>query len=156
MKKYLLTVLLLATTTPATAATTAQYFGMQGMINIAPPRFGEPDTDSKSLMDAMNVPVQGSMMGPGKSIVAEGQVLNFICGERGGGQVQCSIFIQKNSPHSTLSPNLMKYEVFGDEAAAIHPLFFPNQNDGSYQFRSVDGLFQVQATPNHFVIQFQQ
>ncbi len=147
--------MLLITSTQVLAATRAQFFGMQGMINIASPSLGEPDSDAKTMMNDMNVPVQGGLTGPGKSIVAEAQTLSYICGERGPGQVQCSIFIQR-SEHSKLSPSLMKYEVFGETAATLHSQFNPNTEDGNYKFVSVDGLFQVEATPEHFLVQYQQ
>jgi hypothetical protein len=134
--------------------TTAQYFGMQGMINIAN-HTGQTDADARTLMADMNVPIQGSVMGPGKAITNEGKILNYICADRGSGNFSCTVIIQK-SPHSKLSPQRIAYEVFGEQAQGLHEKFHPNQGDGSYQFTSIDGLFQVISTNDHFLVEYQQ
>jgi len=139
----------------AMAVTTAQYFGMQGMINISNNHLGQTDSDAETLLADMNVPVQDSVMGPGKAITSEGQILNFICANRGSRNFTCTVIIQ-SSPHSKLSPNKMAYELSGEEAKIIHEKFHPNQEDGSYRFISTDGLFQVQSTPEHFLVIYQK
>ncbi len=152
---FLSCALLMGFATTAGAATSSQYFGMQGMINIASPLMGTPDSDAKTMMAGMNVPAQTSPMGPGKSILAEGNILNYICGERGQGQVQCSIIIQK-SAHAKLSASEMIYEITGEEAAVVHSKFHPNQDDGSYQFTTEDGALAVTATPDLFRIYYRK
>ncbi len=136
------------------ALTTAQYFGMQGMINIAN-HTGESDSDARTMMADMNVPVQSSVMGPGKAITNEGKILNYICADRGADNFTCTVIIQK-SPHSKLSPQRIAYEVFGPEALGLNEKFHPNQADGSYQFTSIDGLFHVISTADHFLVEYQQ
>jgi hypothetical protein len=159
MKTYLKitsSVLLCLASVPALSATTAQFFGMQGMINVAAPSLGPKDSDAQNMMGAMNVPVQQSMLGPGKAITAEGQILNYICANRGSnGDYTCSIIIQ-NSPHSKLSPTFMSYQVQGELASALHEKFYPNQADGSYQFTSVDGTLQVRSTNDEFEVTYQK
>jgi len=153
--KFTSCVLLCLTSMSAMAATTAQYFGAQGMINIATPSVGPKDADAQTMMNDMNVPVQSSVMGPGKAIAAEGQILNYICANRGGSGYTCTIIIQ-NSPHSKLSQNLMSYQIRGEEAAALHEKFHANQEDGSYLFTSVDGLLQVRSTVDEFQVVYQK
>jgi hypothetical protein len=158
MKVYLnfATIALLCLTSISTmAATTAQYFGAQGMINIATPSVGPKDSDAQTMMSDMNVPVQGSVMGPGKAIAAEGQILNYICANRGGSNYGCTIIIQ-NSAHSKLSANSMSYQVRGEEAFGLHEKFHPNQADGSYLFTSADGAFQVRSTVEEFEVLYQK
>jgi hypothetical protein len=142
----------------ATADTLARSFPLsnQVMITVYKPRFGS-DTDGKTLFDAMNVPVQGSVLGPGKSIENSTRSFSWVCGDRGADGFQCTIMIQKGAGTEIHSnPIAAKYEVFGSDAAALFQLIHPNTLASDFAFKNAEGTLMLEAKPNHFLMTFEE
>ena len=80
------------------SAVKAQFFGVQTMLNI----ISAGDSDPLDLFNLMNVPIQNSIMGPGKAIVSLDKIFNFVCAVQGN-ENKCSIII-KASPKAHADP----------------------------------------------------
>lgn len=123
------------------------------MVQILPrDSFGNFDNDSVDIYQALNLPVQDSLLGPGKSFKTENQDLNFSCAIRQG-NYECSIVFVK-SPNVVFDRRnqLVKYEVRGPAAEELKKVFF--LKDREYHFRSSDNLFSIYATDSKFMILF--
>lgn len=128
------------------AATSSKFFGMQGMINISSKDARGPlDDDAQTLFAEMNVPVQDSFMGPGKSIVADNKALNFVCSNSNTRGYMCTIMLSRSS-HTQLSSSKMVYSVDGVLAQEISAKF----HKVNYKFISTDGIFSIHSTPEKF------
>src|SRR5688572_21389328 len=91
-------------TLSAAAATRATFFGIGAMVQVLPQHpGGSADNDSFDLYKAMNVPVQDSMIGPGKAIQTPDQGLSFTCAIRNNTSYECSIIFNR-SPNLKLDP----------------------------------------------------
>ena len=99
----LISCLLSALSSSAQAFTRATFYGLHGMIQLMPTDSGGgTDPDSHLLFEAMDVPTQGSLLGPGKSIVSSKRVFNLACGRTQKGD-QCSLLLQ-NSAEVAMNP----------------------------------------------------
>ena len=155
MIKILLSLLVVLSVCNAKALVKIQFFGMQTMLNvIGQDRFGHHDSDPIDLFNMMNVPIQHSFLGPGKSIVTPDKKFNFVCGVQGN-ENKCSAIIQASSA-TFANPfnNSLTYEVHGTEASALAAKFFLNQNEPLH-FVSSDQQLEVDVSPEHFRLHFQ-
>lgn len=141
--------------TSALAAVRGHFFGITGMIQVLPHNIeGITDNDSVLLYQAMNVPEQQSMLGPGKAFYSPDRALDFVCGIRNSSIYECTLML-KNSPFVRLDPlhRLMSFHVEGAEADQLRQNFFLTAE--RFDFRSADGKLQIVAFPGSFRLTFQ-
>jgi hypothetical protein len=140
----------------AQAYTRAEFAGFYGIIRVlTKDPSGATNPDARTLFEAMDVPVQDSMMGPGKVIQSTGQGLQFICADRGGDAgVECSIFIQP-STLSKINPlsGVMEYKVSGAAADSFTKLF-KLDGKGEFNFASSEGSLRVGVKAQSFEVSF--
>lgn len=139
------------------AISKAHFLGMQGMISITHANLGgnDGDTDAQNLFNLMNVPIQGSVLGPGKAIIAGDKIMNLSCVNRGNAGFECSIVLQR-SPQSLIDSQrrIISFKATGAEANTLLEKF--NLENGRIQFHTTDGLFQVFGEPNLFLLQYKE
>jgi hypothetical protein len=138
----------------AQTLTRAHFLGLQAMIQLIPSdASGANDLDSVNVYRAMNVPIQDSVLGPGKAIVTNDRILNFICAVRNNSGYECTIFLQRGSMVE-MDPlkKIIKYQVSGALADELRLKFFLNQQQ--YKFTSTDGLFRIEAVPGSFTVYY--
>ncbi|CAN5700997.1 hypothetical protein BH10BDE1_BH10BDE1_02240 [soil metagenome] len=143
----------------AAADTLARSFPLsnQVMITVYKPRFGGSDSDGQALYDAMNVPVQGSVMGPGKSIENATKSFSWVCGDRGADGHQCTIMIQKGAGTDIQSsPIGAKFEVTGAQADQLAQLVFPNTLERTFVFQNSENTLHFDVTPGHFKFAYEE
>lgn len=153
--KSLLPLLAVLFVSQAQAIVKIQFFGMQTMINvIGHDRFGGSDSDPVDLFNMMNVPIQHSFIGPGKSIVTADRKFNLVCAVQGG-ENKCSLIIQL-SPETKADPfnKVLTYEVGGDGARNLAKQFFLNKAQAIH-FVSADKQLSLDVTEDHFRLHFQ-
>ncbi len=130
-------------------------FANQAMITVYKSRLGGSDSDARVLFDSMNVPIQDGMMGPGKAIKDAGQILSWVCGDKGKDGYQCTFMIQKNARTKISSnPVRVRYEVSSTEAADLGLLVVPNQTDGTFKFTNEEGTLAIESSIDRFVITY--
>ncbi|MBS1971991.1 MAG: DUF2183 domain-containing protein [Bdellovibrionales bacterium] len=155
--KFLVSFLVFVLSFTAQAVTSGQFAGPYGIIRIIAKDFaGNADTDGQVLYEAMDVPVQDSIIGPGKAINSADRGLQFICANRAQAGYECSIFIHPEG-YGNVNPiaKSMLYKVTGTQADVYAKVFKTDAN-GEFHFVSVDGLFQVNLSPGSFEVSFQQ
>jgi hypothetical protein len=153
MKNYALILLVILSflDISAAAATKAHFFGIQAMVQIVSAEAsGNADQDGVEVYRSMNVPIQDTVIGPGKAIITPDKVLRFTCGIRNSSIYECSILIQRSAA-SRLDPigKKIEYRLQGTEAEFVRNLFYLNQ--GEYHFKSTDGLMKMDVSPGSFV-----
>lgn len=124
------------------------------MIQLRPvDSYGGSDPDSQKLWEAMNVPEQGSMLGPGKAIKASDKSLDITCAKQTKGP-QCTIMIHP-SPGSTLSPSkkIIQYKVSGAVAEQIRSAFHLDEN-GEFRLMASDGYFKIEISEELVLLLF--
>lgn len=155
LKKFILIFILNLAATNAWALVKIQFFGMQTMLNVIGHAPDSPsDSDAVELFNLMNVPIQHSFLGPGKSIVTDDQKLNFVCGVQGN-ENKCSIIIQQG-PETKADPfnKMLNYEVTGTAATFLDEKFLrPGQPD--IHFVSADQKLSLDVSAGHFRLHFQ-
>ncbi len=159
-----LLILLLATSETTNADTLARSFPLsqQMMITVFKPRMGGSDSDGQTLWAAMNVPVQGSLMGPSKSIESATRSFSWVCGDRGADGIQCTLMIQKGvGTQIRLNPAKAKFEATGSDSAALFQLVNPNTAEpntaeGAFRFTNAEGTLSLSARPDHFVMSYEE
>lgn len=157
LKRSLLLFLGLSLSFSAHAVSSAQFMGRYGMIRVvARDASGATDSDSQTLLSAMNVPPQDSMLGPGKVIESPDRALQFICADRPQAGAECSIFIQqKGFGIVDMFRKYMQYKVVGPEAEVYAKLFKTDAN-GEFHFTSIEGSLKVEIRPQYFEVYFKQ
>ena len=135
------------------ASTTGTFTGGIGIIRTMPKDArGNADLDAQTLYRAMNVPVKGSILGPGKLIEDAEKKLQFICAIRNGSGYECAIFIHKSANGATNpSQGWMQYKVTGGAADAFTSLFHTDAK-GEFHFVSVEGNLKVEVRPQYFEV----
>jgi len=108
---------------------------------------GIVDPDAEKLFDQMNVPAEGSMIGPGKKIIADNQGFQMVCGLRQGQGYACTIALGE-SPNLRVSPmgGSAEYLLGGEEGARVRQLFLANEG-AEYHYYSGDGRLEIHAVP---------
>ena len=132
-----------------------QFFGMQTMVNvIGHDRLGGSDSDPVDIFNLMNVPIQHTLMGPGKSIVTADRKFNLVCAVQGG-ENKCSLVIQL-SPETQADPfnKVLTYDLDGDSARKLVKQFYLNKVQ-SIHFVSADKQLSLDITEDHFRLHFQ-
>ena len=130
-------------------------FANQAMITVYKSRMGGSDQDAKFLFDSMNVPIQDGMMGPGKAIKDSGQILSWVCGDKGADGYQCTFMIQKSArTEISSSPVRVRYDVTGSEAAALGLLVVPNEANGTFKFTNEEGTLSIEASVDRFILTY--
>lgn len=150
-------VTLAALIAPAEADTLARVmpFANQAVITVFKGRISGDNHDGSFLFDSMNVPAQDGMLGPGKAIKDSGQVLSWVCGDKGQDGFQCTFMIQKNArTEIRQNPIRVSYKATGAEAQALLKLVVPNEPDGSFKFVNREGTLSIHATDSEFSIQY--
>jgi hypothetical protein len=134
------------------AATRASFFGVGAMVQIWPQNPGGPaDSDSFDIYRAMNVPVQDSIIGPGKAIQTSDRALSFQCAIRNNVSYECSIVFNRSANLKLDIVNKkIKYEVTGIMAEDLRQKFF--LKDDVFHFKSTDALMSVDAIEGRFTI----
>ena len=135
------------------AVTRSNFLGFQMMLNIASRNYdGSIDGSPQRLYSDLNVPEQGSIMGPGKSLeVNPEKVLNLVCGKRAENNYQCSIIIHK-SPYGRFQPGSAYIEFKGDMAQKVFEQF--HSNGVEYSYKDEDGIVLIYSSPERFVIKY--
>lgn len=138
------------------AMTSGRFLGQQFMINIAAQNpDGSVDSSPQKLFDAMNVPVQDSMLGPGKALKAEQKVLNFICANRGsGGGYTCMILIHQSAA-AQIGLHKASFHLQGETARNLSAQFFLNDQN-HFNFEDDSGLLSIKVSPDTIDIIFQE
>jgi hypothetical protein len=154
-KILILPTLALSFSLTAQAYTTGQFAGLYGIIrlNTKDPS-GATNNDARGVFEAMDVPIQNSMMGPGKVIQSTERALQFICADRPQEGIECSIFIQR-SQNSSVNPlkGTMQYKVTGPAAEFFTSKYHLDAN-GEYLFTSEEGNLKVQVKSQYFEVSF--
>jgi hypothetical protein len=132
-------------------------FGGQGNIAIGSPSVGGDDGDALALWNAMNVPEQGSFLGPGKNIKTARQEMSFVCGQRGAGVFNCSIVLNKKAQGAEaiyLDPvqKRMAYKVSGERARELAKQF--HLNNQGFEFFSSDSKLWIKVQPDLFELRY--
>ncbi len=134
------------------SVTRATFFGVGAMIQLIPQNpGGAADSDSLDLYKAMNVPVQETMLGPGKAIQSPDQALNLSCAIRNNISHECSIVLNR-SKYLRLDPinKKIKFHITGTMADEIRRKFFLTNEE--FHFKSTDSLFLMEAVGNSFTL----
>lgn len=152
--KYLILSILISWTTAAQAVTQGRFFGMHMMINISSKFYdGSFDDTAYTLFKAMNVPIQDSMIGPGKSLKAAEKTLNFICAQRGEENFQCTLFIFPTA-WGQIAQGKASFVVTGSEARAFSEQFhLPN---GEFSLMNPEGTLRIDVQNELFSIKFNE
>lgn len=130
------------------------FLGVQTLVSItSQDASGATDEDAYNLFRHMNVEVQNSFLGPGKSIATKDQTLNFICANRNGAY-QCAIFVKTKSDFVRVDPSRksMSFKMSGAAAEEIRQLW--ELTDREYHFVSTDNVFKVDVAPNSFKLEY--
>lgn len=114
---------------------------------------GVGDDDWMLLMNMMNVPLQTSPFGPGKSIVTQKRDFNLVCGQE---RKQCQVILNR-SPRVTIdsTQKTMSFQVTGPEALEFRRLFYP-ENSQEVEFVSIDEKFIIHASDDEFLFTAQE
>ncbi len=155
-QKFFLPLILIIATSSTQAVVKIQFFGMNTMLNVISREANGPfDSDPVNLFNVMNVPIQNSFLGPGKSVVSADRKFNFVCGVQGN-ENKCSAIIQQG-PATTANPfnKTLTYDVTGAEAKALADKFFMKSDGTSLHFVSEDQQLRLDITENHFRLHFQ-
>lgn len=116
----------------------------QVMITIYRNRLGGSDADAKALFDAMNVPVQDSLLGPGKAIEDSTKALSWVCGDKGKDGFQCTFMFKKSgATRVRTNPIEVEYTATGQEASALSDLIHLNQANGTFEFRNEESTLAI-------------
>lgn len=157
--KIVIAPILLLLTATAQADTLARVmpFANQAVITVFKGRISGDNHDGSFLFDSMNVPAQDGMLGPGKAIKDSGQVLSWVCGDKGQDGFQCTFMIQKNARTEIhQNPVRVSYKATGAEAQMLSKLVVPNEADGSFKFVNREGTLAISATDSEFSLQYTQ
>lgn len=150
----------LLTYSPAThGETIARVFPLtnQVMITVFRNRLGGSDSDARTLFEAMNVPVQDTMLGPGKAIEDSTKALSWVCGDKGKDGFQCTFMFKKSSATRVrTNPIEVEYKVTGPEAQSIFNRIHFNLPNGTFEFRNEEGTFDISVTAFQTVIQYRE
>ncbi|UXR63581.1 hypothetical protein EZJ49_10890 [Bdellovibrio bacteriovorus] len=150
--RILLFVLMMLSVSASFAGTRGQFLGMQFIVNIASVMYdGSNDSSPQILFEAMDRPEQDSMIGRGKVLESPQKVLNFICARKGENNYHCAIYIHK-SALGRIAPGKAYFDARGEQARALFEQF--HTENGRLSFKDGDGLFQIEATPERFVMKF--
>lgn len=133
----------------AHSATRVQFLpGNQNlMVNIvAVGPDGLEDTDYQTLFEALDLPVQNTLMGPGKGFRSSKNEISFTCAPQ---RKQCSIVFSRSAYlNIDSSHQQFQFKVSG-EAAQFFAQIFPK----NFNFLATDGLLQIQSSDELFLIQ---
>lgn len=136
------------------AMTKGQYLGRQMIVNLSSmSRDGSVDGSAQTLFESMDRPIQNSFLGKGKSLEAPKNILNFICAQKYHTDYQCSIYIHQSS-FGRIAPGKAYFEAQGEQAAALFSQFYSKA--GRVSYRDENDLFAVEATPDRFIIKFDE
>lgn len=141
----------------ANADTIARYmpFANQVVVTVFKGRVSANDTNGKFLFDSMNVPIQSTFLGPGKAINGSGQIMSWVCGDRGTDGHQCTIMIQQSAVSSIgISPVKARYEVTGTEAQTLFQMITANTTAGEFKFTNDEGTLSLDSTNEHFLLSY--
>ncbi len=127
----------------------------QAVITVFKGRVSGDDHDGRFLFEAMDVPVQDGVLGPGKAIKDSGQILSWVCGDKGSDGIQCTFMVQKNArTEIRQNPARVSYKVSGAEAQAWFKTVVPNEPDGSFKFQNREGTLAISSSASEFSLQY--
>lgn len=141
----------------AAADTIARVFPLtnQVMITVYRGRLGGSDSDARALFDAMNVPVQDSLLGPGKAIEDSTKALSWVCGDKGKDGVQCTFMFKKSgATRVRTNPIEVEYRATGQEAQALFNLVHFNQPNGAFEFQNEEGTLNISISATETTIRY--
>ncbi|HRK07614.1 MAG TPA: hypothetical protein PLZ57_07570 [Pseudobdellovibrionaceae bacterium] len=137
-------------------------FGGQVQITVYKGTLGQgDDRDARILMDAMNVPLQTSPLGPGKAIVDSSKLLNWTCADRGQAGYHCALLVRPGQSGSDLqsrtqiSPPGVTYMASGEEALALFEMLVPTA-PGVFEFMNQEQTLKISATPEKFELVYRE
>ena len=129
----------------------------QAVITVFRGRVSGDDSNGKFLFDSMNVPTQGTFLGPGKSIADSSKVLSWVCGDRGADGHQCTFMIQSGAATKIgFSPMSVRYEVNGTEAKSLFSQITANTTAGEFKFTNTEGTLSLTATVERFLLDYRE
>ncbi|QDK37755.1 hypothetical protein [Bdellovibrio sp. NC01] len=153
--KTLVMLLLLSSASVSHAVTNGRFLGQQFMINIAAQNpDGSSDDFPQKLFEVMNVPIQDSMLGPGKSLKAPERTLNFICANRTSGGYTCMLLIHRTA-NAQLGLKTASFKANGELAQALGQQFFLG-NEQKIVLSNAEHTLEIQVTPTDFSIRFDE
>lgn len=141
----------------ASADTMARVFPLtnQVMITVYRGRLGGSDSDARALFEAMNVPIQDSLLGPGKAIEDSTKALSWVCGDKGKDGFQCTFMFKKSgATRVRTNPIEVEYHVTGQEAQALFNLVHFNQPNGAFEFQNQEGTLAVSISATQTKIRY--
>jgi hypothetical protein len=137
-------------------------FGGQVQITVYKGTLGQgDDRDARLLMDAMNVPLQNSPLGPGKAIVDSSKLLNWTCADRGQAGYHCALLVRPGQSGSDLqsrtqiSPPGVTYMASGEVALALFEMLVPTA-PGAFAFENQEQTLKISATPEKFELVYRE
>ncbi len=149
---------------PASADTMARGFPLGGQVQVTLYKgtagLGD-DRDARVLMDAMNVPLQTSPLGPGKAIVDSGKLLNWTCADRGQAGFHCALLIRPGQigtdlqSRTQISPPQVNYLASGEEALTLFKMLHPT-SPGLFEFSNQEQTLKILATPEKFELVYRE
>jgi hypothetical protein len=141
------------------AETMARVFPLtnQVMITVYRNRIGGSDSDARTLFDAMNVPIQDTLLGPGKAIEDLTKALSWVCGDKGKDGYQCTFMLKKSaSTRVRTNPIVVEYSVTGQEAQALYGLVHFNQPGGGFAFQNEEGTLNLVISATKTTVQYRE
>ncbi|MBN8540246.1 MAG: hypothetical protein J0L82_07660 [Deltaproteobacteria bacterium] len=141
------------------AETMARVFPLtnQVMITVYRNRLGGSDSDARTLFESMNVPIQDSLLGPGKAIEDSTKALSWVCGDKGKDGYQCTFMFKKSAATRVrTNPLEVEYRMTGQEAQAIYALVHFNQPGGSFEFQNEEGTLGLSISASQTVIRYRE
>lgn len=137
-------------------------FGGQVQITVYKGTLGQgDDRDARVLMDAMNVPLQNSPLGPGKAIVDSAKLLNWTCADRGQAGYHCALLVRPGQGGSELqsrtqiSPPAVTYVATGEVALELFEMLVPT-TPGFFEFENQEQTLKISATPEKFELVYRE
>lgn len=127
------------------------------MITVYRNRLGGSDSDARTLFDAMNVPIQDTLLGRGKAIEDSTKSLSWVCGDKGKDGFQCTFMLKKSaSTRVRTNPIAVEYSVTGQEAQALYGFVHFNQPDGIFTFQNEEGTLTLLISSTKTTIQYRE
>lgn len=138
------------------ARTEGRFLGMQYMINITSSGIdGIFDHTPARIFEQMNVPEQGSMLGPGKALVTSQKEFTFICNKKAENNYHCS-FIVFNSAYGKIGFKSANLKFTGAKAQEMYSQFHPNEDGSEINITDDTAQFNLIVRPDLFQLQFNQ
>jgi hypothetical protein len=157
MRKLITFILLILCIEKTYAVTVGRFIpgGRQVTVTITNKTQVSSDNDGGILYSALNLPVENTFLGPGKSLVTTERDLNFNCVVRDGNNPTCSIILNASTKNVKIDAfqNYARYQATGPLAQELATKF--HLQDGSFSFTNQEGNLKISVSDSVFKIEFQ-